>query len=79
MQIGRIPFGKSKSSLEDWNANRTKIHAPEPVPPQVPRQPGDEYKRGQRDLCVHLIGIAQRTPGAEVWRALFAQILDGIE
>jgi len=29
----------------------------------------------KRDLLLYLIGIAQETQGAEVWRALFAEML----
>ena len=29
-----------------------------------------------RDLLIYLIGVAERTEGAEVWRALFAEILE---
>ena len=28
-----------------------------------------------RDLLIYRIGVAERTEGAEVWRALFAEIL----
>ena len=34
---------------------------------------------GKRELLVYLMGVAQATQGAEVWRALFAEQLWAIE
>lgn len=34
---------------------------------------------GREELLVYLIGVAQETKGAEVWRALFAELLSAAE
>lgn len=33
----------------------------------------------QRQLLEYLMGVADRTGGAEVWRALFAEMREGLE
>lgn len=38
-----------------------------------------EFEQGQRNILVYLIQVAEKTEGAEVWRALFAEGLRNIE
>lgn len=49
------------------------------------QMPGQGYEategqnEGKRQLLGYLIGVAQSTQGAEVWRALFAEMLQRLE
>jgi hypothetical protein len=38
-----------------------------------------EALKGKRELLLYLMGIAQKSEGAEVWRALFAEIYSSLK
>ena len=41
--------------------------------------PEELILHGRVDLLRYLIGVAQKTEGAEVWRALFAEMLKDVK
>lgn len=39
---------------------------------------GSEWYKGQAEILLYLLGVAGKTQGAEVWRALFAEQLQTV-